>query len=191
MALSKALQKCSLGRFDGEECSNFFSSAKDMGFADTLVQINPGPGTRDTYRFHRILLGLNRANPLLLMTSEEAANFYVCRNHKELCMDPSKASTGKVKCGGCKKATGTRIATLKTSISLTITMNSPVTLGEWICSKCATIRLENEGELIAFLNKEHSLAMRAKTQDVDDVISLVSSPKVELLAGDYRTITLN
>ena len=45
MELSKALQKCSLGRFDGEERSNFFSAAKDMGFADTLVQINPGPGT--------------------------------------------------------------------------------------------------------------------------------------------------
>ena len=76
MALSKVLQKCTLGRFeDATECSNIFRTAKDLGTADTMVQINPGPGPRDTFQFHRILLGLNRANPLLLLTSEECGKF--------------------------------------------------------------------------------------------------------------------
>ena len=108
MSLSKALKQCSLARFDpSDDCSNIFTTARDLGVADTIVQINPGPGPRETFRIHRIhriLLGLNRANPLLLMSSEEAANFVVCSNHQhKLCSDPKKISTGRATCGSCHK----------------------------------------------------------------------------------------
>ena len=58
MALSKVLQHCSLKNLgrdgcDGE-CSNDFVSAKDLGIADTLVQVNPGRGSRkETYQINR------------------------------------------------------------------------------------------------------------------------------------------
>ena len=172
MALSKVLQKCTLGRFeDATECSNIFRTAKDLGTADTMVQINPGPGPRDTFQFHRILLGLNRANPLLLLTSEECGKFSVCSNHVDkLCKDPIKINAGKQKCRSCMKLMGERLASLKNSISLTIAKRSPVVMGEMICSQCRKVPLENEAELIAFLQKEHRLA--TANNEADDIIGV-------------------
>ena len=117
------------------------------------------------------LLGLNRANPLLLLTSEECGKFSVCSNHVDkLCKDPIKINAGKQKCRSCMKLMGERLASLKNSISLTIAQKSPVVMGEMICSQCRKVPLENEAELISFLQKEHRLA--TANNEADDIIGI-------------------
>ena len=105
---------------------------------------------------HRILLGLNKVNPLLIFTSEEASNFKVCRNHQHLCMDPKKFIGGKVTCTGCKTRTSDRIANLRTSLTLSVTSESRVLLGDFICAVCAKVRVEDDIAITAFLQNEHA-----------------------------------
>ena len=71
-------------------------------------------------------------------------------------MDPKKYLGGKVTCTGCKTRTSDRIANLRTSVTLSITSGDRVLIGDFICTDCAKVRLEDDLALTAFLQNEHA-----------------------------------
>ena len=95
------------------------------------------------------------------MSSSETDSYVVCQNHQELCEEPDIASDKKKKkpCAGCGK-TGQRIVNIKTSVAVSKCMDKKVVIGEYLCTKCASIELKDMDSFYDYMREEHRLAQQ-------------------------------
>ena len=166
------------------DCEGPFKSAHSLGIADSLVP-HPlsGPPQWRTLKVKRILLGINRVNPLICLTSAEAKGFLVCRGHQELCKDAEKTSKKNQKCTLCDRSAD-RVANMKLSVAMTIKLESSVTFGSWICRNCAAVSMGDAEaqDFMDFILEEDRLCN--VPADGEDPVSDMESEDIPPPSGD-------
>ena len=79
----------------------------------------------------------------------------------------------KTPCEACGKSSQ-RIANLKISVAVSKSKDMKIFIGDFLCSRCAAIPLENADSFYDYMSKEHRLAQsdeQMETGTVDDSLN--------------------